>query len=107
MSGVATRSGVLESEGAPMTAPPQKTIEYVNQQGMVNWFGPTELWRTGVRAAISAAISTYPDRRESMAALYPPANRRKHDYSNADELWFDFLADTGDGWNSTYSIAWC
>ena len=26
---------------------------------------------------------------------------------DADELWFDFVADTGDGFNSTYSVAWC
>jgi hypothetical protein len=25
--------------------------------------------------------------------------------SNRRELWFDFMADTGDGGNSTYSIA--
>lgn len=26
-------------------------------------------------------------------------------FSEKDELWFDFMADTGDGGNSSYSIA--
>lgn len=26
-------------------------------------------------------------------------------FSEQDELWFDFMADTGDGGNSSYSVA--
>lgn len=26
-------------------------------------------------------------------------------YSEKDDLWFDFMADTGDGGNSSYSVA--
>lgn len=26
-------------------------------------------------------------------------------FSEKDELWFDFMADTGDGGNSSYSVA--
>lgn len=26
-------------------------------------------------------------------------------FSERDELWFDFMADTGDGGNSSYSVA--
>jgi len=26
-------------------------------------------------------------------------------FGNKDELWFDFMADTGDGGNSTYAVA--
>ena len=26
-------------------------------------------------------------------------------YSERDDLWFDFMADTGDGGNSSYSVA--
>lgn len=27
------------------------------------------------------------------------------DFSTKEELWFDFMADTGDGGNSTYTVA--
>ena len=29
-----------------------------------------------------------------------------HDYSQDSELWLDYVADLGDGWNSTYAVAY-
>ncbi|MDQ2921174.1 MAG: metallophosphoesterase, partial [Acidobacteriota bacterium] len=29
-----------------------------------------------------------------------------HDYSTKDQIWIDYVADTGDGWDSTYAVAY-
>ena len=43
-------------------------------------------------------------RRELMAALEPKIGK-PFDYSGQEELWLDYVADTGDGWNATTSVA--
>ncbi|MGH6935155.1 MAG: hypothetical protein ACRED2_03055 [Methylocella sp.] len=40
--------------------------------------------------------------------MYPgddKVDKPAFDYSGKDEVWFDYISDTGDGWNPTYSIA--
>ena len=48
------------------------------------------------------------DKRETLAALDQCSESDFYDYSKnkQDEFWFDYLADTGSGWNSTTSMAW-
>jgi hypothetical protein len=72
---------------------------------MVEWYAPLQLLRTGVAVAVSAALGQRLDYRLMEDRGPPP---RPIDYSHGGqqaELWFDYLADTGDGWNSTYAIA--
>jgi hypothetical protein len=74
---------------------------------MVHWFDPGQLLSTGVKVLISAAIAQRSDYR-TMEDVGPP--QEVFDYSQENgkenrELWFDYLADTGDGWNPTYAIA--
>jgi len=69
---------------------------------MVGWFDPGQLARTGVQAVLSAVFGSYADRREVQAAFGPP---ELFDYSAADDLWFDYIADLGDGFDSTYAMA--
>jgi hypothetical protein len=70
---------------------------------MVGWFDPSQLLRTAVRAVLSDVFGQYADKREMQSALSPPG---VHDYTDLDEVWIDFVADLGDGFDSTYSIAW-
>lgn len=78
---------------------------------MVGWFDPAQLSRTALRALLSELFGEYADKREVQAALSRPG---VHDYSGADgrytddngDLWLDYLADLGDGFDSTYSVAW-
>lgn len=72
------------------------------QKEMVGWFDPGQLARTGVQALLSAVFGSYADRREVQAAFGAPA---LNDYSAADDLWFDYIADLGDGFDSTYAMA--
>ena len=70
---------------------------------MVGWFDPAQLVRTGVDVVISAIFARNSDRRVLDALSHPSADPA--DYSSHDELWLDYVADTGDGWNSTYAVA--
>src|SRR5215218_6845364 len=77
--------------------------------GMTRWFSARRLVSIGIRVAISTVFGQFADRRDSMAAerpLNPAAIDPAHDYSKAQsDFWFDFVADVGDGWDSTYAIA--
>ncbi|HEX8653707.1 MAG TPA: hypothetical protein VF693_00595 [Allosphingosinicella sp.] len=78
---------------------------------MVGWYDPLLLIRTGIRAVISKLFGQFADKREAIAAgnaiQATPADG-EFDYSGAlgrDGFWFDYLADTGDGWNPAYAMA--
>jgi hypothetical protein len=87
---------------------------------MVRWFDPAQLMRTGIKSLVSLAVGEQSDRRivQALAA-------RRHEYydhsihyrdgahgpvpctdASCDELWIDVACDTGDGFNSTYAVAY-
>ncbi len=68
----------------------------------VSWLGPVLLAATGARVALADQFGAYLDKRELQNA-FP---RRVYDHSGGDELWLDFVADLGDGFNATYSVAY-
>lgn len=76
---------------------------------MTGWFDPALLIRTGIRAAVSTVFGRFADRREAIAAanaIAPAPADKELDYSDHQgDFWFDYLADTGDGWNPTYAMA--
>ncbi|MDQ3823489.1 MAG: metallophosphoesterase [Actinomycetota bacterium] len=72
---------------------------------MVRWFDPGQLIQTGVRTVVSGVFGTYADKREMQAALGEAEAFR--DLAGATEpIWIDYVADLGDGWESTYTIAY-
>lgn len=71
---------------------------------MVDWLAPGQLAQTGIKAVISDIFGAYADKRDVMAALDP--DPRPDDlYAKEEELWLDFVADLGDGFDSTYTVA--
>ena len=78
---------------------------------MTGWYNPIMLARTGIRVAISTVFGEFADRREAMAAANAIAAQpfdASFDYSKKapqGDFWFDFMADTGDGWSSTFAMA--
>jgi hypothetical protein len=68
---------------------------------MVRWFDPHQLVDTAVRVLLSGMFSSYADSREMQAR--EPAEVL--DRSADADLWLDYVADLGDGWNSTYTVA--
>src|SRR5215203_5526118 len=68
---------------------------------MVRWLDPHQLADTAVRVLVAGVFSAYADHRE-LQALAPA---EVFDRSQGPELWVDYVADLGDGWNSTYTVA--
>jgi len=87
---------------------------------MVGWYDPGQLARTAVDVAVSTVFGRSADYRITEALVGPaaddavfgdeagaPPNRDGvYDYGDRNEMWLDFIADSGDGWNSTYSVAY-
>ncbi len=70
---------------------------------MVQWFDPSILADAALRVVLSSVFGAYSDKRETQAAIVQPP----FEYSAGDDgaLWIDFVADLGDGFDSTYSVA--
>ena len=62
---------------------------------MVRWLDPHQLVDTAVRVLLSGVFSAYADYRE-LQALEPA---EMPDRSEQADLWLDYVADLGDGWN--------
>lgn len=92
----------------PNVAPPRPRssgeLEF-KRKPMVDWLKPSQLATTALKTALSITFGAYADKREVQAALDPTAPV-PFDYSQSDELWVDYVADAGDGFDSTYAIAW-
>jgi hypothetical protein len=88
----------------------QRDFERVTiaRQPKVGWFDVGGLTRTALKVLTSTIVGGLSDRREVMAALDPRSGAEPvvdYDYSTRDTLWIDYVADLGDGWNATYSVA--
>jgi hypothetical protein len=69
----------------------------------VRWFSPSTLARAGAKVVLSLVLGEYLDKRElqqSLAATVPTKEWPLKD------MWVDFVADTADGFNASYSVAW-
>jgi Calcineurin-like phosphoesterase len=72
-------------------------------RGPVAWLSPAQLAATGVRVAFAEQFGAYLDKRELQVAL----PTQVHDeFSAAEELWVDYVADLGDGFDATYTMAY-
>jgi hypothetical protein len=79
---------------------------------MTSWYNPVLLVQTAIRVAISTIFGQFADKREAMAATNAIAQQPFDDSFSyrgrrgADGcFWLDYLADTGDGWDSTFAMA--
>ena len=101
----------------PAAVPPPKRLP------MVGWYDPRQLAKTGIEVAISTVFGRHSDHRlvEAMASAddqipyfdytcwyvdngKDPIKRDPDNKRNS--IWIDYVADVGDGWNSTYAIAY-
>ncbi len=72
------------------------------RQGPVPWLSPPLLAATGIRVVLAELFGAYLDKRELQAVLAGTEYR----YDTDEELWIDYVADTGDGFDATYTIAY-
>ncbi len=68
----------------------------------VPWLAPGLLGATALRVLLAHLFGAYLDKRELQGVL--PAKVYQH--ADTDELWVDYVADLGDGFDATYSVAW-
>jgi len=87
---VVSRPGSMEPEQLGFT--PRRPVP---------WLSPFLLAGTAVRVGLAELFGAYLDKRELQDALPGPVLRE-----GDGELWMDYIADTGDGFNPTYSIAY-
>lgn len=87
---------------------------------MVKWFDIGQLAKTGLRVALSTIIGEQSDKRIIQALA--SSKKEFFDYTHlhsesggqclsekdkpCEEIWIDYISDTGDGWNPTYAVAY-
>jgi hypothetical protein len=77
------------------------------RQPMVSWLDPGQLLQTIYRSQLAGVFGSYADRREVQAALVHE-QQDDFDYHTepGGEIWIDYVADVGEGFASTYTLAW-
>ena len=96
---------------------PQDLNDWNEYRAMVHWFSPTVLLKTAKKVIDSTLFGQYADRRLVHAALDSPINEgtliekicggAKGVCEKENEpIWLDYVADLGDGFDSTYAIAY-
>lgn len=90
---------------------------------MVSWYDPRLLARIGVRTIISSVFGQYADQRLIQAVTDPCDDKElctRYDYSSPDAnepkrcivpdetgaFWVDYVADVGDGFEPSYTLAY-
>jgi hypothetical protein len=73
-------------------------------QRPVGWLAPLLLLSTGLRTLLAYLFGAYLDKRELQNSL--DGSWFDHSVTENGELWFDYVADLGDGFHATYSVAW-
>jgi hypothetical protein len=88
----------------PESPPPQRILPSRARPRMVGWYDPQVLGRAGVLVAVANLFGRHSDSRLIEALASQPQG--VFDYSRADgDFWLDYVADLGDGFNSTYAVA--
>src|SRR3954447_3941701 len=86
-----------------------KSTEKPRALKMVGWYDPAQLLRTAGHVIVSTLLARHIDDRR-LQGLAPAAEdfadyRGERSRDETGKFTFDFVADTGDGWNSTYAVA--
>jgi hypothetical protein len=72
-------------------------------QDQVRWLAPGQLTRTAVQVLLVTAFSSFNDKRELQRTF--PNDPLALPADQDGGCWFDFMADTGDGFDSTFTVA--
>lgn len=69
----------------------------------VRWYSPGVLASSGLRVALSAVFGAFLDKRELQGVTEAPLHTH---LAKRRDLWLDYVSDTGDGFDATYTMAW-
>lgn len=97
--------GYTPDEQPPSRPESWSEVGFVRRDA-VRWFDPAVLARAGLRVVVSAAFGSYLDKRELQAVADDGYLDLRGDRRDPDgDLWIDYVADTGDGFDATYTVA--
>ncbi|MFD9031317.1 metallophosphoesterase family protein [Streptomyces sp. NPDC059567] len=82
-----------------------KELDFTPQE-QVRWLAPRQLARTAVKAVLAAVFAGYSDKREVQEVLDADLLEAPCGQPDAREIWIDYVADVGDGFDATSSVAW-
>jgi hypothetical protein len=71
-------------------------------QKATRWFTPAVLTATGLHEGVTSVFGSFLDKRELQVAKRCEVDTR---YAAHPELWLDYVADTGDGFDATATVA--
>lgn len=74
------------------------------RKGPIGWLAPLLLLSTGLRTLLHTLFGAYLDKRELQNSL--DSDIFDHSATATGDLWFDYVADLGDGFDATYSVAY-
>lgn len=104
-NGPATQAPPVEAQ--PIHRPRPRSLDPqelgFTPQRPVPWLAPLLLLSTGLRTLLATLFGAYLDKRELQNSLPRGLHR---EVGTGGELWFDYVADLGDGFPATYSVAY-
>ena len=71
-------------------------------QKATRWFSPGVLTASGLHVGVTSVFGSFLDKRELQTARPCEPDLR---YAARDEIWLDYVADTGDGFEATATVA--
>ncbi|KYG05571.1 calcineurin [Sorangium cellulosum] len=85
----------------------RERLEALQRSTMTSWYSPFQLARAALDLTVSRLIGARGDFRliEAIAGPQLPFDYAVRNGLARDEIWIDYVADTGDGFNPTYAIA--
>ena len=85
-------------------------MKEIKKAEMVKWFEPRQLARTGFETVISTIFGKHADRRLLQPAISALPAKFYYDLGENVEkdkdYWIDYISDVGDGFDSTYAMAY-
>lgn len=96
-------------------------FKVIDPAEMVGWYEPGQLAQTAVDVAVSTIFGRHADYRITESLVLPSQDENVwqddptdvpadadgiYDYGTKAQIWIDYVADTGDGWDSTYAVAY-
>jgi hypothetical protein len=100
--------GVTADHPEPVVPPRPRSMDPrqlgFTPQRPVGWLAPLLLLNTGLRALLAILFGAYLDKRELQNAL--DGDCFDHSATDGGDFWFDYVADLGDGFHATYSVAY-
>jgi len=76
----------------------------IRRRSMVGWYDPRVLAHSAYQVAIANIFGRHSDTRLIEALASQPQSEFSYSAEQGD-FWLDYVADIGDGWNSTFAVA--